>query len=185
MADHPNRTKTFEKCLVLGVRTKHHFNADVPVLTNNPYVYPEMAKWLRTEVYDRALKEQSTLFYEIPEARVFVEFMLAMSHVKDKSPLDEEALRVMGQTDQYMESQVGRGILSRRKLAKAVDQGFGSFYDHPLKSWLRQKVVRLTHRNLSKYTAKEGENIILLPTGTLWKKLKALVLGIPDRKRTG
>jgi hypothetical protein len=100
VADAPCRTKTFEKCLVLGVGLNITALVSHRHLANKPGYFPEMPKWLRSQVYDTALRQQPTLSYQILEARVFVEIMLAMSAIKDKSPLDETNLRLINQTGQ-------------------------------------------------------------------------------------
>jgi hypothetical protein len=181
-------SEPFKKKLLIGAERKRLRNSLYSELGTNlssmlfyqlnrlktpPGYYPEIAGWLRTEVYKKAL-EEPILFHEIGESKIFVGFFTAVSFMQDKPFAEQNEL--INRLRDYIHGEVEKGGLSRRKIAAHFLPG--SIFEHPVKAWLRRRYTQVTHRNISKHPS----GTILRPTGTLWKEVKAVWRGSPEIK---
>lgn len=145
------------------------------VVTQHHWPYPPVKDWLRKEVYDQALRESPVLFHEIKEASVISEFYLAMMIIEN-CPLVEqlERMRVLRESISW---NVNSGRLVRSTMNEHHSFPGFSPYSHPVLAWLRKRYYAISFRN----APKQGTHLYE-PTDTTWKKIQAILKGVPKEK---
>jgi len=135
--------------------------------------------WLRTEVYDQALRSSPVLLHEIKETPIFAQYYLAMSAAKAASPDDQRT--ILDMLGNFIRGRVEAKKLSRRKL-NAVCPLEISLYPHPVIDWLTKRLRRLHSAIVWRNVPKDGKTRGFLPTVGTSNKIRALWCGVPGEE---
>ena len=156
--------------LVMHSLDLHYYEAEA-----RPMRQPDVKDWIRTEVYNDALK-RPVLFRELKEAKVLDDFYFAITKAVVK-PIAERREAIKHVFDWFVLN-VDNGSISRRRMY-VVTGPFGHVYKPRWRTWLSRTYAKLISRNLKRAP---NESIGYMPPKTVIEHFEAIRTGLPSRE---